>query len=214
MGNFVKFNRNDHVYSNEDFAEIIKDAVRFFAGTPVQPLPPTEKFHGTGVYAIYYTGKFKLYEKFSHINRLSHSLPIYVGKAVPRGWRQSRTCETDGESYVELFTRLKEHFRSINSVSGLVISDFSCRFMIFEDQSSDMISTVEAALIKLHVPLWNSVVDGFGNHTPGAGRFKQAKSDWDVIHPGRKWAERCTGIPSPQSKIESSISRYFDGYRV
>jgi Eco29kI restriction endonuclease len=214
MVNFVKFNRDGHVYSNEDFAEIIMNAVRFFAGTPVQPLPPTDKFNGTGVYAIYYTGKYKLYEKFSQINRLSHSLPIYVGKAVPRGWRQSRVSETNGESYVELFTCLKEHFRSIDSVSGLVISDFSCRFMIFEDQSTDMISTVEAALIKLHTPLWNTVVDGFGDHTPGAGRFKQAKSDWDVIHPGRKWAERCTGAPSLQSKIEVSISHYFNGYHA
>ena len=59
--------------------------------------------------------------------------------------------------------------------------------MIFEDESSDMISTIEAALIKLSQPLWNVALDGFGNHDPGKGRYEQAKSDWDVIHPGRVW---------------------------
>jgi hypothetical protein len=41
-----------------------------------------------------------------------------------------------------------------------------------------MISTIEAALIKLNMPLWNTAVDGFGNHDPGSGRYQQAKSDW------------------------------------
>jgi hypothetical protein len=61
--------------------------------------------------------------------------------------------------------------------------------------SSDMIGTIEAALIRLNQPLWNVVVDGFGNHDPGRGCYEQAKSDWDVIHPGRPWADRCNGVP-------------------
>jgi hypothetical protein len=32
----------------------------------------------------------------------------------------------------------------------------------------------------------DAAVDGFGNHDPGKGRYKQARSDWDVIHPGRQ----------------------------
>jgi Eco29kI restriction endonuclease len=84
-----------------------------------------------------------------------------------------------------------------------------CRFVIFEDEASDMIGTIEAALIKLNQPLWNVAIDGFGNHDPGRGRYEQAKSDWDVIHPGRPWAERCNGTPKPASIIVSNIVNHF-----
>jgi Eco29kI restriction endonuclease len=83
-----------------------------------------------------------------------------------------------------------------------------CRFVIFEDEGSDMIGTIEAALIKLNQPLWNAALDGFGNHDPGRGRYEQAKSDWDVIHPGRPWAERCQGRPKGESVILSNIERH------
>ena len=211
---YTKFNRVDHVYSNVEFSEIVKDAVRFFAGTPVQPLPPAEKFHGTGVYLLYYVGKCPIYERFSEINRLSHSLPIYVGKAVPKGWRQSRVSDGDDQFSGELNSRLREHAASINAVKELNVEDFSCRFVIFEQESSDMISTVEAALIKIHVPLWNSIVDGFGNHDPGKGRYNQARSDWDVLHPGRKWSIKCKGHPNSMPEIEAKIKHYFNGYRA
>lgn len=174
------FDRSKHVYKNDAFVELVKDAVRFFNGTPVHLLPPPEKFTGTGVYALYYTGKHQLYTKYSDLNRLSYNFPIYVGKAVPKGWRQSRLSDSALNKSTELYSRLKEHSRNIIAGNGLEIEDFSCRFVIFEDSGSDMISTIEAALIKLNKPLWNSVVDGFGNHTPGAGRFEQAKSDWGI----------------------------------
>ncbi|MDR0670086.1 MAG: Eco29kI family restriction endonuclease [Treponema sp.] len=38
--------------------------------------------------------------------------------------------------------------------------------------------------------LWNIVVDGFGNHDPGSGRYNQQISSWDTIHPGRNWAKK------------------------
>ena len=72
-----------------------------------------------------------------------------------------------------------------------------------------MISTVEASLIKLFRPIWNSAVDGFGNHTPGAGRFEQAKSDWDVIHKGREFADRCKGVPKDYGTIVKNIENHF-----
>ena len=50
------FDRAEHVYRNDAFAELVKDAVRFFNGTPVLTLPPPASFLGRGVYAIYYTG--------------------------------------------------------------------------------------------------------------------------------------------------------------
>jgi hypothetical protein len=202
------FDRSEHVYTNDAFAELVKDAVRFFNGTPVHTLPPPEPFLGTGVYALYYTGKNPIYKKYAELNRLSYSFPIYVGKAVPKGWRQARVSDNQLDQPKELFNRLREHSRSIAAAQGLELQDFSCRFVIFEDASSDMIGSIEAALIKLNRPLWNIAVDGFGNHDPGSGRYEQAKSDWDVIHPGRAWAEKCNGIHAEKSDILSIIKTH------
>jgi len=202
------FDRSEHVYKNDAFVELVKDAVRFFNGTPVHVLPPPVHFVGTGVYALYYTGKNPLYSRYSELNRLSYDYPIYVGKAVPSGWRKARVSDKAGEQRSELYRRLSEHAGNIKKGSGLSLSDFACHFVIFEDAGSDMISTIEAALIKLNVPLWDTAVDGFGNHTPGAGRFEQAKSDWDVIHSGREWAKKCTGKHKTKNQILKSISRH------
>lgn len=80
--------------------------------------------------------------------------------------------------------------------------------MICEHATSEMIGTVEAALIKWNRPLWNSLLAGFGNHDPGKGRYKQVKSDWDVIHPGRHFAEKCKGAMTPKSEIIAGIEMH------
>jgi hypothetical protein len=201
------FDRDEHIYKNDAFAELVKDAVRFFNGTPVHSLPPPESFLGTGVYALYYIGSNPLYQRYAELNRLAYNYPIYIGKAVPKGWRQARSSDNSLTSR-ELFSRLREHSRSIIAVSGLSVEDFMCRFVIFEAEGSDMISTIEAALIKLNKPLWNTTVDGFGNHDPGKGRYEQAKSDWDVIHQGRAWANKCNGVHKQESSIFLSIERH------
>jgi hypothetical protein len=203
------FDRQEHIYRNDTFAELVKDGVRFFNGTPVLELPPVERFSGRGVYALYYIGKSKLYAKYGELNRLSYGYPIYVGKAVPRGWRQARTSDIAMDQSTELYQRLTEHSRSTSLASTLKAKDFRCRFVIFEGEGSDMISTVEAALIKITQPLWNTVVDGFGNHDPGSGRYEQARSDWDVLHPGRLWADKCKGKSSTRAEIEKEIKLHF-----
>lgn len=204
------FDRKEHVYRNDAFAELVKDGVRFFNGTPVLSLSLAERFAGTGVYAIYYTGKAKIYTRYAELNRLSYAYPIYVGKAVPKGWRQARTSYVQDDPSSELHHRLREHSSSLGHSANLKVSDFMCRFVIFEGESSDMISTVEAALIKLTHPLWNVTVDGFGNHDPGKGRYEQARSDWDVIHPGRPWADKCKGISAEPSQIIAAINAHLN----
>jgi Eco29kI restriction endonuclease len=199
------FDRHEHVYKNDAFAELVKDAVRFFNGTPVQALPPPETFWGTGVYALYYTGRNALYKRYAELNRLAYNYPIYIGKAVPKGWRQARTSDNALNQSRELVGRLREHGRNIELGAGLSLDDFRCRFVIFEEEGSDMISTIEAALIKLNRPLWNTAVDGFGNHDPGSGRYEQAKSDWDVVHQGRAWAEKCKGVHAEKSTVLAKI---------
>ena len=53
------FDRTKHVYKNDAFIEMVKDAIRFFNGTPVHPVSLPERFYGTGVYALYYTALAK-----------------------------------------------------------------------------------------------------------------------------------------------------------
>jgi Eco29kI restriction endonuclease len=202
------FDRSKHVYHNEAFVELVKDAVRFFNGTPVHQLPPPKRFLGTGVYALYYTGKNPVYSRYRQLNRLSYDFPIYVGKAVPEGWRQSRMSDSVTKQSTELYKRLREHARGIASTDSLDIADFSCRFVIFEKDGSDMIGSIEASLIKLNQPLWNSCLDGFGNHNPGKGRYEQARSDWDVIHTGRPWVEKLNGISSDRNDVIARIKTH------
>ena len=149
---------------------------------------------------LYYSGNFEHYVEIARKNGKNSSFPIYAGKAVPKGWRQARLAEGQSTS---LYTRLKEHMRSIEQVENLAVKDFRCRFMILDEEENDLIGTVEATLIRLYSPLWNCVIDGFGNHDPGSGRYGQAKSEWDILHPGRPWAERLTGkVVSLESIIE------------
>jgi len=203
-----EFNRGEHVFKSDAFEEIIKNTIRFFNGTPVVYVPPV-RFHGTGVYSLYYIGKANHYKELVSKNRIEFSQPIYVGKAVPRGWRQARLQDDIMKKTYELHGRLREHGRSLEQVTNLSRSDFMCRFMILEGAESNLIGTVEAALIRYYSPIWNTLIDGFGNHDPGIGRYNQAKSDWDVLHPGRVWADRLTGESNTLGIIEERVAEFF-----
>lgn len=204
------FNRNEHIYQSNAFEEIIKDTIRFFNGTPALKFPPESRFEGTGVYAIYYIGQNSLYQSLVERNRIDFSIPIYVGKAVPRGWRQARIENLSARKSYELNSRLREHSRSIQQTETLENDAFYSRFMILEDEASSLIGTVEAALIRLYKPIWNTVIDGFGNHDPGKGRYNQAKSEWDTLHPGRAWADKCMGTAPDLGAIRAKVQQYFE----
>lgn len=191
-----------HTFRSPKFQSVVEDAVEFFAKTPVHPLPPATQFIGSGVYGLYYLGGYELYTKIAALNWKAQVQPIYVGKAVPPGWRTARRKDV---ILPDLARRLREHARSIQQVTNLQVEDFQCRFMILGGVESDLIGSVEATLIRKYRPLWNMVVDGFGNHDPGAGRYNQAKSEWDVLHPGRSWAERLTGVPASLENIIAKI---------
>lgn len=186
---FDDFKREDHIFSNETFIELVKDAVRFLHGTPAQPVPPVEKFSGSGVYVLYYMGDFPPYSPIAELNRLAYQMPIYVGKAVPSGWRQGRLSNVDSRNF-SLYSRLREHSRNLKDAENLELLDFACRFMIFEGGTVSMVSTVESFLIREFNPLWNAMVDGFGNHDPGKGRYEQEVSAWDILHAGRAFARK------------------------
>ncbi|MDQ7074381.1 MAG: Eco29kI family restriction endonuclease [Gammaproteobacteria bacterium] len=193
----------EHIFHSKSFIKFIDDAVAFMLNTPMESLPPDDTFSGGGVYALYYNGDCPLYQKIYSQNK---DLPIYVGKAVLPGWRQGRN--TDKEQTPALFRRLREHSRSINSAHNLELAHFACKFVVLKSQEADLIGTVEAAMTRRHNPLWNSHIDGFGNHDPGKGRYEQAKSEWDALHPGRAWAERLKGTPPDSNEIEVKIGAY------
>lgn len=192
------------------------DALRFFNGTPVHALPPATQFGGSGVYAIYYTGDHPLYKKLGEVNRVSYRIPIYVGKAIPSGGRKGLSESIGDED--SLHKRLREHFKSISVAiahavrtgagDSLNAADFACRFIIIPGDESALIAPIESALIKQYQPLWNAAVDGFGNHDPGNGRYKQSRSQWDVLHVGRAWADKCTGTPPSLEIIFADVLQH------
>lgn len=150
----------------------------------VHPLGRLPVFEGAGIYAIYYTGSFPAYQQITRLNCDSKFLlPIYVGKAVPAGARMGASLELAAGRV--LCKRLKEHADSIKAVTNLNIDDFYCRFLVVDDI---WIPLGESLIIARFTPIWNSLIDDFGNHNPGKGRYAGMRPRWDVLHPGRGWA--------------------------
>ena len=172
---------------------------------PMDALPPQEQFMGAGIYAIYYTGPFPAYRAISDANRDGQfNIPIYVGKAVPAGARKGG-FGLDAPPGSVLYKRLCEHAESINRVEKLSPGDFFCRYLIVDDI---WIPLGESLLIGMFNPLWNKVIDGFGNHDPGKGRYNQQHSPWDVLHPGRPWAEKLQPNPKSAEYFHRMIIQY------
>lgn len=198
------FDYNLHVFRSPKLKSVVRDAIKFFIQTPVHKLPLTTKFIGGGVYALYYKGKYELYAKLSELNKEEYERPIYIGKAVPSGWRTGRVRSA---IISDLYNRIREHAKSIEQVRDLHIDEFRCRFIILDKIEGDLVIPVEAELIRKFKPLWNTVIDGFGNHDPGSGRYNQAPSEWDVLHPGRKWVEKLTGEAPNLTNIIKKVGR-------
>lgn len=194
-----------HTFHSPEFQNVVDDAIRFFDTTPMHELPPPGPFVGSGVYSLYYLGGYGLYAEIGSLNRDTCVHPIYVGKAVPPGWRTARTKDTETP---DLYRRLGEHARSIHHANNLDVADFRCRFMILSGTEGDLLVPVEAELIRRYRPLWNIVVDGFGNHDPGAGRYNQAPSEWDTLHPGRPWVERLSGKPPDIEEVIHKVQQF------
>lgn len=179
---------------------------------PVSSMPPS-RFIGAGVYAIYYIGDFPLYQKIAERNRNDLFLqPIYVGKAVPPGARKGG-FGLGGNPGMVLFQRLNEHAKSIEEAENLSVEDFYCRFLAIDDI---WIPLAESLLIEKTEPLWNRVIDGFGNHDPGSGRYNQKKSQWDTIHPGRGWSSRLEeldeiSVTTLRNNINSFLASHYNG---
>lgn len=193
------------VYNPLDKLNLGKSIVEALLEQTALSFESLEAFSGAGVYAIYYHGDFPAYRPLKILNTPEMSVPIYVGKAIPKGGRTGIGNDHSLESNA-LFRRLTEHKNSIETVDSLRIEDFKWRCLVVDDI---WIGLGEGLLIQRFRPLWNQVVDGFGNHDPGAGRYSGKRPAWDELHPGRAWAERCKAPKSSKKEILVAIECYF-----
>jgi len=169
-------------------------------------LPLKTRFSGAGLYALYYSGDHQLYQPLRDlITEEEDEIPIYVGKAIPAGGRKGG-LGLDVPAGQVLYKRINEHAESIDHTKSLNLKHFSCRYLVADDI---WIPLGESLLIEKFAPLWNKVVDGFGNHDPGAGRYQQQKSPWDTLHEGRPWANRLNQSKKTPEAIRDSIIKHF-----
>lgn len=141
--------------------------------------------------------------------RYSHDTPIYIGKATPSGGRKN-AIETDVVNSKALLKRLSEHKESIEYAKNLRIEDFVFRTLMV---SPLWIYHGESFLIGHHNPLWNVVLDGFGNANPGSNRTQQPKSKWDVMHPGRPYSNaNCEIEKHSVEKLQQDIEKYYSNW--
>lgn len=133
------------------------------------------------MYALYYEGRLPFH---SGVSGGDARQPIYVGKAVPTGARKGGASGKPS-SGKELHNRLCEHAKSVEQAKNLDLGEFHIRYLVVEPV---WIALAERFLIDRFQPLWNTTVDGFGNHPPGRGRSNMRRPRWDIVHPGRAWA--------------------------
>lgn len=196
-GSLIPFNPLDKRHLGESVGQAM-------LRRPAVPMNELSEFDGAGIYAIYYTGAFPAYEAIARSNADGRfNAPIYVGKAVPKGARRGGDLESSPGKV--LYNRLMQHARSIEQAENLELADFHCRFLIVDDI---WIPLGESLLIARFSPLWNKLIDGFGNHDPGRGRHAGLRPRWDVLHPGRPWAELCQARNETAEQIVLEVRDY------
>jgi hypothetical protein len=172
------------------------------------PLGECDSISGAGVYAIYYTGEFPAYAPIAAANRNGEfKSPIYVGKAIPKGGRKGGLTK-DSAVGRALADRLRQHASSVDEASNLQLADFHVRHLVVDDI---WIPLGENMLIETFKPVWNRAIDGFGNKDPGRRRATQYKSPWDVLHPGRKFAEKLADSSLTPEFLIARVADYLAG---
>lgn len=164
------------------------------------PLGDADEIKGAGIYVLYYGGKFAPYAQLRKTKA-----PIYIGKAIPKGGRKGG-LGADASKGRAMADRLGQHARSIDEVSNLDLKDFQVSYLMVDDI---WIPLGENMLIEKYKPVWNRAIDGFGNKDPGRRRATQYKSPWDVLHPGRKFAEKLADSSLTIDFLEQRVADYF-----
>ena len=158
--------------------------------------------YGSGVYAIYYKGKYPAYQPL-----VGTEHPIYIGKADPA----TLDAKTPKEQGPRLSRRVREHAGSIGDAPNLDIKDFTCRQLVV---ASGLQTAAEDYLIDLFKPIWNKQVKiafGIGKHGDDPETRKNKRSPWDTLHGGREWASRDQKQQnqSSEAEITAKIAAHF-----
>lgn len=198
---------SDKPYNPLAKRSLAESIVRSILEAQVYPLSETARLVGAGVYILYYTGSLEWYGPIATLNRdEKFAQPIYIGKAIPKGGRKGGFSEDAAANGTALRDRLGQHFCSVSEARNLEAADFYYRHLMVDDI---WIPLGENMLIEEFKPVWNRVIDGFGNKDPGNRRKDQYRSPWDVIHPGRKFAEKLGEHPKPATEILAELASYF-----
>ncbi len=196
-------------YNPLDKINLAKSIENELLGKPGKYFGEVTQITGAGVYVIYYAGPFSPYASLAEANkRGANQRPIYVGKAIPKGGRKGGIRSDASSIGRALADRLRQHAVSISETSNLAVRDFSVRHLVLDDI---WIPLGENMLIETFKPLWNIALDGFGNKDPGRRRATQYKSPWDVVHPGRHFAEKLADPPVTQAFLTKRIEDYLAG---
>lgn len=179
------------LYDPLTYENLMLGVVSHFEQQPVLGLADirTQDVQGPGIYALFYAGGFAPYQPISR-----GTVPIYVGKAVPPGSRKG--LGMPDLTKPKLRERLVEHANSVSNASNLSLMDFSARALPMEPV---WITLAERFLVAHYQPVWNTCLDGFGNHDPGGGRRGGERSWWDTLHPGRDWASQLSEVKTPEA---------------
>lgn len=163
----------------------------------------TERFYGSGIYALYYKGDFDAYAPLKDTET-----PIYVGKADPA----RDGAKTPLEQGDKLSGRLRDHLRNIRkATTTLRAEDFDCRSLVVQ---SGWQGAAEDYLIHMFKPIWNSETNicyGLGKHGDDPGTRGNLRSPWDTMHPGRDWAHRDPNMRDARApdKIRADLAQHF-----
>ncbi len=175
---------------------------------PRVPLAKINRFHGSGIYALYYDGDFPPYAPIS-----GTETPIYVGKADP-AQDSARNPKEQGD---RISRRLKDHLRTIRQAeSTLNPEKFNCRYLVVQ---TGWQGAAEDYLIEIFRPVWNNetgICYGFGKHGDSPSTRSNKRSPWDTLHPGRDWAWGDPNMIDARSKerILSDLSSQFNSTMV
>jgi len=196
------------VYNPLDKINLGKSVAEALLEQPVHALGDIPAFEGAGIYVIYYRGSYPAYAPIATANAEEARWPIYIGKARPSRGRKGASLTASARG-TPLYKRLAEHRESIrdveNGCGNLAVRDFQARYLIVDDI---WIPLGESLLIAKFKPIWNIVLDGFGNHDPGRGRYIGLRPLWDHLHPGRDWAVRCAERSETEEEVADRLGDY------
>lgn len=189
-----------------DYDNLGASIARALDERPVEPLEQLQRFDGAGIYALYYTGDHPAYKLLAAANSTAPGTwAIYIGKADAENARKGDPEQTNKPVGSKLFLRIRKHFASIDAAENLDVGDFQVRALAV---APTWIPLAEVVAIRMHNPVWNVIVDGLGNHDPGAGRYKGMRPRWDTLHPGRSWAPKLAKRPEAPLDIQQDIVQY------